>query len=454
MPKAIAIERDQQHKDGKTLGALHSIPLLAKDIFVTMDKMETTGGSSVLIGAKYDKEAFIISRLRQAGAIILGKTNLSQWGMARSPKCPSGWTALFGQAVGGFQESQDPQGSSSGSAIAASLNLASGTIGGETCGSILYPAQRNGVVGLKPTVGLTSRSGAIPLNPEQDSVGTLTRWVKDSALILQVIAGKDEDDSASADVPFEDVPDYVVSCTTSGLEGLQIVVPKSAYAVADSDPEVGVAFRDAIETIRGLGATIIDGMDFEHWRPSLGLREDLFGDVLLREAYDKFFGGLVENPKGVKNISDLIEYIKREPDELYEKFGAGWFESARDAPGNSLSKQVLDVKARIEHLGADMARLLDSQNRDLLLATSSTDLPLDLGRLPGISVVHNSQVTKGPNIPFTITFAGKRFSEEKLITAVYSFEQATKVVSQNKEKLIVQPDPSLLDFTEQSENKL
>jgi amidase len=163
-------------------------------------------GSYALAGAKYRYESTVVAKLRTVGAIILGKTNLSQWGMARSPKCPSGWSATFGQAYGPFHANQDPQGSSSGSAIAASLRYAAGCLGAEvsfsgsdygwsslktneTCGSILYPAQSNSVVGLKPTTGLTSRAGTIPLNPDQDSIGPLALSVKDVAILLQIIAG-------------------------------------------------------------------------------------------------------------------------------------------------------------------------------------------------------------------------------------------------------------------------
>ncbi|TQV97343.1 amidase [Cordyceps javanica] len=454
--KMIAAERDQQRKNGEIMGILHGVPLVLKDVFVTDDKMDTTGGSYALVGAKFAEESSVVSRIRAAGGIILGKTNLSQWGMSRSPKCPSGWTALFGQALGGFHVSQDPQGSSSGSAIAASLNFASAAIGAETCGSILYPAARNGVVGLKPTVGLTSRAGVIPLNPEQDSVGPLTRQVKDSAIILQVIAGKDERDKATTDIPFDDVPDYVAACTETGLQGIRIVVPQSVYKVADSDPEVAKVFREAIETIRSLGATVIDDVDFEIWKPGSGLREDLAADIMLREAFEDFFGRLVENPQKIANISDLIDFIKERPEEQYEKFGADWFENARDAPGSPEPEDYLKTKAKMEHLGEDVVRLLDKHNCDVLLATSSTDLPLDLGRLPGISVplgfysaerpvVRNSKglVTKGPNIPFAVTFAGRRFSEETLISCAYAFEQATKVAQRNEEKLRVRP--TLLD---------
>ncbi|CAG8250879.1 unnamed protein product [Penicillium salamii] len=393
-----------------------------------------------------------MTKLREAGAIILGKTNVSEWGISRSENCKSGWSALYGQAVEAFHEDQDPQGSSSGSAIAMSLKLASFAIGGETCGSILYPAQKNGVVGLKPTVGLTSRFGVIPLNPEQDSVGPITQYVMDSAIILQAIAGKDDRDSATEQIPFDTIPDYKAACQRNALDGVRVAVPMSVYKVADSDPEVGVALRDAISKFRDFGAIIVDNVGFEHWEPGSGQREDLFEDVLLREAFEGFFANLVANPHQIENISDLIEFTKNKSEEEYEKYGANWFESARDAPGTSKSEQFLSVKARMEDLGDDIARLLDKYGCDIILATSSADLPLDLGRLPGIQVplgfypsdreiVRNAKgmVTKGPDIPYGITLTGHRFSEEKLLACAYAFEQSTLIVRQNQERLWIKP---------------
>ncbi|KAJ5737504.1 amidase [Penicillium malachiteum] len=425
--KSIALQRDQERRNSHVYRPLHGIPFLVKDTFITLDQMDTTGGSYALVGAKYKLESTLTTKLRDAGAILLGKTNLSEWGMSRSSNCKSGWSPLYGQAVGGFYEDQDPQGSSSGSAIAVSLKLASFAIGGETCGSILYPAQKNGVIGLKPTPGLTSRAGTIPINPEQDSVGPLTQYVKDSAIILNAITGQDSHDSATNNIPFKEIPDYQFGCQKDALRGVRVAVPKSVYGIADSDsdPEVGIAFRNAVSQFRGLGAIIIDEVDFEHWKPRTGQQEDLFGDVLLREALNEFFEEVVKSPPGVEKLESLGT------DQIHR-----------------VSEEFLASKARMEFLGDDVARLLDQYQCDTVLATSSTDLPLDLGRLPGIQiplgfysaeceVVRNlkGMVTKAPNIPYGITLTGRRFSEEKLIACAYAFEQATLTVRQNEERL-------------------
>ncbi|KAL1875210.1 hypothetical protein Daus18300_003281 [Diaporthe australafricana] len=353
--RAIAIERDQQRREGLHLGALHGVPLLVKDTIVTADGMDTTGGSYALVGAKYSHEATVVTKIRDAGGIILGKTNLSQWGMSRSQKCPSGWTSLFGQAVGGFHESQDPQGSSSGSAIAACQNLAAATIGGE--------------------------------------ISRLSQF----SLRVLIFLGKDEQDQATKDI-----------ITLHHDSRLQTGMPSDwscqygncVYTTADSDPEVGAAFKAAIDKIHTLGATIVDDIDFDHWKPGSGQREDLFGDILLREALEKFFSTMSLNPNDIKNISDLIEFIKSTPEEQYGKFGAEWFESARDAPWTSTSDAFLEVKGKMENLGKDVERPLDG---------------------------------------FAITFAGRKFSEETILSCAYSFEQATKVANVNREKLKIKP---------------
>ncbi|KAJ5702459.1 amidase [Penicillium malachiteum] len=457
--KSIAIKRDEERQDGRVLGyeqyeylqpsysdfkfTGHSMAFhyLSK-IHVTLDQMETTGGSFALAGAKYEIESTIITKLREAGAVLLGKTNLSEWGMSRSSGCKSGWSALYGQAVGCFCEDQDPQGSSSGSAIAISLKLASFAIGGETCGSIIYPAQKSGVVDLKPTVGLTSRAGTIPLNPAQDSVGPLTQYVKDSAVILSIIAGEDELDNATDSIPFNRIPNYETLCQRDSLKEICVAVPRSIYSIEDLDPELGVAFRKTVSQFRDLGAVIIDEVDFEIRSPIQG-REKTSAAI---SCYEK----LVTNPHKIKNISDLVEFTKGTSAEEYEKFGANWFESARDAPGTSASEEFCLVNARLENLGEDIPRLLDQQNCEILLATSSTDLSLDLGRLPGIQVplgfyssdqevIRNSKgmVTKAPNIPYGITLTGRRFSEEKLIACTYAFEQATLTVRQIQGRILI-----------------
>ncbi|KAK0651108.1 putative amidase [Cercophora newfieldiana] len=455
---ALAVERDEQRRGGKILGQLHGIPVLVKDTFATVDKMDTTAGSYALVGAKYHRAATIIKRLEAAGAIILGKANMTEWGMARTAACRHGWSAVHGQALGGFVEDQDPHGSSSGNAIAASMNLAAANIGGETCGSIIIPASRNAVVGLKPTVGLTSRAGLVPINSEWDTAGPMTRWVKDSARILQVIAGKDELDPATQDIPFDTIPDYVASCSVDGCQGMRIAVLRTGWWSLTEDAEYRSAFEDAVKVLGQLGAVIVDDVRFDRWAPDAEISA-IFCQVLLKEAFEDFFGNLKVNPHNIRTISDLVEFTKRTPEEQYERLGAEGFEKARDVVGSSKCEVFLECKSKLEDLGDDLARLLDYTSCDVLLAPPMAQLPLSLGRLPAISVpmgyyrssVFEMQGWRGgreraANTPFGILFTGRRFSEEKLIACAYAFEQATMEVNVAPGKLLVKPSTDITEL--------
>ncbi|KAK1753798.1 amidase, partial [Echria macrotheca] len=437
---ALAVERDTQRKLGNLLGDLHGIPILIKDTFATTDKMDTTAGSFALVGAKYRTSSTVVQKLEAAGAIILGKTNMSEWGYSRSDSCSDGWSPLHGQVLGASHEQQNPEGPSSGSAVAARPSLASATIGGETCGSILSPAGRNGAVGLKATVGLVSRAGVIPVSPDRDTVGPMTKWVKDAAKILKVIAGKDKLDHATEDIPFDEIPDYVGACRRDGCQGLRIALPKSVVEALRLDAELYQAFDSALETLRSLGAVIVDNDDFDTWKIDGHQRDEVFNAISLREGFEKFFSELDHNPHGIDNVGDLIEFLKNTTQEEYDRFGAKWFEDARDISDSSESEMYLASKKRLDYLGLDPVRLLARTGCDLLVAVPTVDLPLDLGRLPGIAVPlgyyseatpvtkgEDGLVTCGPNMPLSILFAGRRFDEEKLIACAYAFEQATRV---------------------------
>ncbi|KAG4437816.1 hypothetical protein IFR05_006703 [Cadophora sp. M221] len=451
-----ARERDAQRLAKNIIGSLHGVPILVKDMFATLDAMPSTGGSLALAGATFKREATIITKLKESGAIILGKTNLSEWGMSRSNSCPNGWSALFGQAMGAYSENQDPQGSSSGSAIAMSMSFASATIGGETSGSILYPAQRNGVIGLKPSCGLTSRFGSVPINSFQDSIGPLTRRVKDGAIILQVIAEKDALDPETANIPFDTIPDYPAACVPTALRGVRVAAPLCALKVVNAESDVLAGWNSAISVIESLGAIVIENIDFPEWRPSTGMREDLFDEIMLREGQAKFFANLDINPCNISSTADVIEFLKTAPEERYDKFGASTFEAARDAPGSSKSPAFVKSKEHMGHLGKEVARLLGEHDCDVMIGPSSMDMPLDLGGLPGISVpigfystdrkaitIQHGLITKGPNIPFSFTFVARRFTEESLVGFAYAFEQATLFLDAAKSNTVRRPTADL-----------
>ncbi|KAJ4297309.1 hypothetical protein N0V88_004227 [Collariella sp. IMI 366227] len=224
---SIAADLDVERAEGKNRGPLHGIPILLKDSIATADKLETTVGSYALLGARVPKDSTVAAKLRKAGAIILGKTNMSQWANFRSVNSSNGWSSIAGQTEGAYYPEQDPSGSSSGSAVASSLGLAAAALGTETDGSIISPANCNNIVGIKPTVGLTSRYLVVPISEHQDTIGTMARSVKDAAYLLSAIAGPDPKDNYTSAIPFSTIPDYVSACDLNALSGKRIGVPRA-----------------------------------------------------------------------------------------------------------------------------------------------------------------------------------------------------------------------------------
>ncbi|KAF2702777.1 putative amidase [Pleomassaria siparia CBS 279.74] len=418
---------------------LHGVPILLKETFNTLDKMDTTGGSLALKGARPSKEAHVVKALRSAGAVILGKTTITQWSNTRAAKAPNGWTSVYGQCYGAFHAKQDPQGSSSGAAVAASLDLAAATLGAETWGSIVYPAQRSAVVGIKPTVGLVSRAGVIPVSTHKDTIGPVTRSVKDGAIILNVLAGRDEDDETTGSIPFGSIPDYTKACDKHALEGARIAISESALRTV-TDEDVLDSFQKAVDLIASMGATVIRDVDFKEFDPEGHQRENLSFNVMLREGLESYFDQLKVNPHGIHTLADLVTFMERTPEEQVERYGIEGFTDARDEPYTSESPEFKDAVARMKHLGADIERLLDVTQCDAIVAPTSADLPFDLGQNPVVTVplgfypkdrkvvrALDSMVAKANNVPYSLSFVGKRFSEETLIGLAYAFEQATLV---------------------------
>ncbi|MCJ1377302.1 hypothetical protein MMC17_000396 [Xylographa soralifera] len=266
--RAIARELDKERALGKVRGPLHGVPILVKDVIATKDKMNNTAGSVCLLGAQVLEEASIITKLRRAGAIILGKANLSEWAGFRSDfhTTSLGWSGYGGQGRGAYREDQDPGGSSSGSAVAVSVGLAAAAVGTETRGSIIIPAEWNNLVGVKPTLGLVSRHMVIALCPRQDVVGPMARTVKDAAYLLTAIAGKDkyENDNSTLDQPFESPPDYTQALSRDALQGARIGVPWNGvlpiFYPAQSPKHLQVimrSFNEALTVLEAAGATIV-----------------------------------------------------------------------------------------------------------------------------------------------------------------------------------------------------
>jgi amidase len=271
---STADQLDAERRARGPRGPLHGIPIFIKDNIATADRMMTTAGSLALVGAKPPQDAFVVTRLRAAGVVILGKTNLSEWANFRSTHSSSGWSGRGGQTKSPYALDRNPSGSSSGSAVAVAANLAAAAVGTETDGSIVSPSQRNGIVGIKPTLGLVSRSGIVPIAHSQDTAGPMARSVADAAALLAAMSGPDPDDSATSGATARGATDYLQALDPNGLNGARIgVVRARLFGYSQGADRLAEA---AIAAMKALGAVIVDPTDI----PTLGQFGDSENDVL------------------------------------------------------------------------------------------------------------------------------------------------------------------------------
>jgi len=447
----IANELDKERADGALRGPLHGLPILIKNNIATADEMNNTAGSWSLVGAKVPRDATVVSRLRAAGAILLGKSNLSQWANYRSNNSSNGWSAHGGQTYGAYYPGQDPSGSSSGSGVAASLGLALGTLGTETDGSIISPSQLNNIVGIKPTVGLTSRSLVIPISERQDSVGPMARTVKDAAYILQAIAGPDAADNYTSAIPWASnssitKPDYVAACTLHALIGARIGVPRNVIGrpTASTAP-IFDAFDAALTVLKSAGAVVVDNTNYTAYDSYMNsTAEDtvLSGDFSPNLA--AYLAQLTYNPNAVLNLADVTNFTRNFPAEQFPSRDTAIFDrslalnfSNTDTTFYSAYQQNLYLGGPGGLLGALKAYSLDAVVLPSQFASGVSAIigapviTVPLGALPAnTSVVTNARGdlnTTAPNMPFGISFAGARWSEEALVGFAYAFEQRTRV---------------------------
>ncbi|KAG9308356.1 amidase signature domain-containing protein [Chiua virens] len=256
---------DAERDKGRTRGPLHGIPILIKDNIATAHElgMNTTAGSCALEGSVVPRDAFVISKLHEAGAILLGKATMSEWAQFRGEDVPNGFSARGGQTTAPYYPNLDPSASSSGSAVATAIGLAGATLGSETTGSIVLPASRNNIVGIKPTVGLVSRSGVIPISPHQDTVGPLARCVADAAILLSAIIGNDPSDVCDIGLrPPQEWPDYTKALNPNALRGKRLGVPRALF---QDFPIVNGAFDKCLDIFSQLGAHVIDPLSTSIW---------------------------------------------------------------------------------------------------------------------------------------------------------------------------------------------
>lgn len=437
-PEAIEIAEslDRERKQKGARGPLHGIPLLIKDNIDTADRMLTTAGSLALIGSRPSRDAFIVQKLRQAGAVILGKTNLSEWANFRSSKSSSGWSGRGGQTKNPYGLDRNPCGSSSGSGAAAAANLCAGTIGTETDGSIVCPSSANSLVGIKPTLGLVSRSGIIPIAHSQDTAGPMARTVEDAAIILTALVGHDTSDKITTSALRHSAVDYTAFLDRNGLQGARIGVARKHFGFNE---HVDKRMEELLGELRRLGAVLIDPADV----PSTGKFDDSEFEVLLYEFkadLNRYLAG--RGPSApVHSLKALIEFNETHRDKEMPYFGQDILIKA-EAKGPLTEKKYL-AALRKNHLltraqGIDL--IVKQKRLDALIApTGGPAWPTDWingdhysGGYSSASAVSGYPHITVPagyvfGLPFGISFFGPAFSEPKLIKYAYAFEQATKV---------------------------
>jgi amidase len=436
-PEALAIadDLDRERKAKGSRGPMHGIPVLIKDNIDTADKMMTTAGSLALVGSKPAQDSFVAQKLRQAGAVILGKTNLSEWANIRSSHSTSGWSGRGGLTKNPYALDRNPCGSSSGTGAGISANLCAVGIGTETDGSIVCPSSSNGLVGIKPTVGLVSRSGIIPISHSQDGAGPMCRTVRDAATLLGVLTGVDTADAATAASAGKFQTDYTQFCDPNGLKGARIGVARKYFGFSDS---VDALMETSLEVMKKQGATLVDPAEIE----TLGKFDEselLVFMYELKADLNAYLARLGPNAP-VHTLKDIIEFNERNQEKEMPYFGQDLFIKA-EGKGPLTEKAYLDALERNHQLarteGIDAT--MDKFHLDAIVAPTGgpawlTDL-VNGDHVAGgssnaaaVAGYPNINVTAGSisGLPVGISFFGRAWSEPTLIRLAFAFEQATK----------------------------
>lgn len=431
----IAEQLDAERKARGPRGPLHGIPVLIKDNIATADRMATTAGSLALVGAKPPADAFVARKLRDAGAVIIGKTNLSEWANFRSSNSSSGWSARGGQCLNPYVLDRSPCGSSSGTGSGVAANFAAAGVGTETDGSIVCPSAACSLVGIKPTMGVVSRSGIVPIAHSQDTAGPMARTVRDAAVLLAALAGEDPSDPATAAAPAP-VTDYTPFLDPNGLKGARIGIARTKlfgyHAATDG------LIEQAIDVMRRLGAVIVDPADVPH----LGEYEDAELTVLLYEFKADLTRYIADFAPGapVKTLREIIAFNERNGDREMPYFGQDLFRKAQEK-GPLTEPAYLDALARCRSLARDegLKAVLEPQRLDALVApTGNPPWPIDLvngdhflgGSSTPAAVAGFPHITVPAGyvfgLPVGVSFVGAPFSEPTLVKLAYAYEQATK----------------------------
>jgi len=428
---AIAAELDQERRQSGPRGSMHGIPVLLKANIDTGDKMETTAGSQALLGHRAPDDAFHVNALRDAGAVILGKTNLSEWANFRAESSSSGWSSIGGQTRNPYSLDRNPCGSSSGSGVAVAAGLVAVAIGTETDGSVVCPAGINGIVGIKPTVGLVSRDGIIPIAHTQDTAGPMARTVRDAAILLTAMSRKDPEDPAAAGHP--GLKDYAAGLDAGALEGRRIGVWRTYYG-ADENPRVAAIFDEVVAILGQLGATVVDPVELE-------MPDEVYDgeyEVLLYEFkadLNRYLAGSGVDPS-VDSLAELIEFNRANTEQVMPWFGQEAFEKAEDK--GPLSEPAYREALETSHIR--VAKLIDtlveSHDLDAIIAPTngpswvtdwvnndrfslSSSSPAAISGYPAVTI----PMGEIHGLPVGVTLMGAPYTEKKLIGLAYALEQ-------------------------------
>ena len=450
--KEIAAGLDRERAAGRLRGPLHGIPIVLKDNIETADQLTTTAGSLALEGHIAAQDAFLVQRLRAAGALILAKANLSEWANFRSTRSVSGWSSRGGQTRNPYALDRTPCGSSSGSAVAVAANLCAATVGTETDGSIICPAQANGVVGIKPTLGLISRSGVIPIAHSQDTAGPLARSVADAALLLGAMTGVDPADPATQASQEHALADYTPYLKPDGLQGARIGVVRKLFG---DHPLVDRLIEDCLELLKAQGAELVDPVEIE----TLGKFDEGELEVLYTEFkadLDAYLNGLPLDAR-VHSMQELVAYNQQHAQRIMPFFG-------QERMLKALEKGSLEDEAYLKAL-ADNHRLSREEGLDAALQNYHLDaLVGPSGGLPWLIDYVTGDCSRGPDttsppavsgyphitvpagqvygLPVGLSFMGSAYSEPVLLRLAYAFEQAAQARQTPRYLPTVNPLPS------------
>ena len=427
---AIADVLDKERSAKHVRGPLHGIPVLIKDNIDTADGMQTTAGSLALLGSKPAKDSFVAQKLREAGAVILGKTNLSEWANIRSSHSSSGWSARGGQTLNPYVLDRNPCGSSSGSGAATAASLCAVAVGSETDGSVVCPASANGLVGIKPTLGLISRAGIIPIAHSQDTAGPMARSVRDAAILLGALAGVDPRDSVTSTSKGKASPDYTKFLDPHGLRGARIGVARKYFGGNDPQDQL---MNNLIDAMKRQGAEMIDPADL----PTHGKFDKTELVVLLYELKADLNAYLANRPGAPASLKDIIDFNESNRDKEMPYFGQDLFIKA-EAKGPLTDKEYTDALEANHRLSCQegIDAVMDQFHLDAIVAPTAgpawlTDLvdgDHDLGGSSNAAAVAGYPDIAVPagfisGLPVGISFFGRAWSEPTLLKIAYGFEQ-------------------------------